>query len=211
MKILGLLIGILAITFATPLQAQEKERDFVEVTVEGLGCPFCAYGLEKKIKELKNVKKVAIDIETGLTSFYYPTEKAITIADVEHQVDIAGYSPKGIKITRADGSVEEFEPTEEEIDVNVTGIVEASFKTLGRCGMCETRIEKAAKKHTGVKRASWDEETMVLTVSYDAAKTDLTQIKQAVANVGHDTEEIRATDKSYKDLHGCCKYDRDQF
>ena len=54
--------------------AQEGKDKFM-VQVDGLGCPFCAYGLEKKFKEFKGIKNVKIDIETGDFSFSYPAEK----------------------------------------------------------------------------------------------------------------------------------------
>jgi len=92
----------------TPLSGQKKskERDLFEVEVDGLGCPFCAYGLEKKIKEFKKIKDIKIDMETGDFSFTSPTENALTLVDVEAKIDKAGYTPIALKVTRADGTVE---------------------------------------------------------------------------------------------------------
>ncbi len=102
-KIIGLLF--FAILTATAVQGQ-KEVDRFEVQVDGLGCPFCAYGLEKKFKELKGIKNVAIDIETGDFTFTYPSEKALSLPDVAAQVKKAGYTPVTLKITRASGAIE---------------------------------------------------------------------------------------------------------
>ncbi len=33
------------------------------IGVDGLTCPFCAYGLEKKLKNVKGVESVSIDLE----------------------------------------------------------------------------------------------------------------------------------------------------
>ena len=96
---------VLALFTTMGMQAQ-KAMDAFEIQVDGLGCPFCAYGLEKKFKEFKGIKKVAIDIETGDFSFEYPTEKALTLVDITKQVEKAGYTPITSKITRADGTVE---------------------------------------------------------------------------------------------------------
>ena len=84
----------------------QKTYDQFEVQVDGLGCPFCAYGLEKKFKELKGIKKVKIDIETGDFTFTYPSEKGLTLEDVKKQVEKAGYTPITSKVTRASGAVE---------------------------------------------------------------------------------------------------------
>jgi copper chaperone CopZ len=82
------------------------------------------------------------------------------------------------------------------------------FKVYGNCGMCETRIEKAAKSVDGVSAADWDKETKMIEVTYDDSKTDLEKIQQAIADAGHDTELKKADNKTYNKLPGCCKYDR---
>ena len=77
----------------------------------------------------------------------------------------------------------------------------------GNCGMCKTRIEKAAKQ-AGATTASWNEDTKVLAVSYPASKSSLDKIQQKVAGVGHDTRDFTAPQNVYDNLHGCCQYDR---
>ncbi|KGE15208.1 TonB-dependent receptor domain-containing protein [Sphingobacterium deserti] len=81
------------------------------------------------------------------------------------------------------------------------------FEVAGNCGLCKQRIEKAAKIK-GVDEAVWDMETNMATVSYNKEKTTSQEIKQAIANVGHDTDEIRANDDVYAKLHECCLYER---
>ena len=82
------------------------------------------------------------------------------------------------------------------------------FKVAGNCGMCEARIEKAAKSVNGVTAANWDKETKMIEVSFDAAEANLKKIHEAIAGVGHDTELVQADDKTYASLPGCCKYER---
>ena len=82
-----------------------------------------------------------------------------------------------------------------------------SFKVLGNCGMCKTRIEKAAKTE-GVTEADWNVKTKLLTVTYDPSKTSLESLGKKMASVGHDTEKYRAEDKVYSELPACCKYER---
>jgi mercuric ion binding protein len=83
-----------------------------------------------------------------------------------------------------------------------------SFKVSGKCGMCETRIEKAALSVKGVESAEWDKETSNITVEYDGEKADKDKIQKAIAKAGHDTELYTANDKVYEKLPGCCKYER---
>jgi copper chaperone CopZ len=80
-----------------------------------------------------------------------------------------------------------------------------TFSVQGSCGMCKSRIEKAAKLD-GVSRAEWNRETKVLTVVFDPAKTSVDAIQQKIAAVGHDTEKYKASDDVYNALPGCCKY-----
>ena len=83
------------------------------------------------------------------------------------------------------------------------------FKVYGNCGMCEKRIEKAAKIK-GVQSADWDVETKILTVHFNENKTKPSKMQAAVAAVGHDTEKVKAKDAVYNKLHGCCQYEREQ-
>ena len=48
----------------------------------------------------------------------------------------------------------------------------------------------------------------VLTVKYNSSSTNAAKIQQAVAAVGYDTRDVKATDEAYDKLHGCCQYDR---
>jgi periplasmic mercuric ion binding protein len=82
-----------------------------------------------------------------------------------------------------------------------------SIKVWGNCGMCKSRIEKAAKAE-GATAAVWNKDSKMLTVTYDASKTSNEAIQKKVASVGHDTEKFQAEDKVYEKLPGCCLYDR---
>ncbi|RPI46260.1 MAG: copper chaperone [Bacteroidetes bacterium] len=82
------------------------------------------------------------------------------------------------------------------------------FKVAGNCGMCEARIEKAAKSVEGVSAADWDKETKMIEVSFDTGKTDIHKVHMAIAKAGHDTEMHKASDEAYEKLPGCCKYNR---
>ena len=86
--------------------------------------------------------------------------------------------------------------------------VKEKFKVYGNCNMCKKLIDQAAEGVDGVHSAKWNIDTKKITVKYDAGKTDLDAIKKAIAAVGYDTEEFRASDETYNALHHCCKYER---
>ena len=77
----------------------------------------------------------------------------------------------------------------------------------GNCGMCKSKIEKAAKS-AGAKEASWDADKKMLTVKYSSSSSNAAKIQQSVAAAGYDTRDVKATDEAYKNLHSCCQYDR---
>lgn len=83
------------------------------------------------------------------------------------------------------------------------------IKVWGNCGMCKKVIETAAT-NAGASKASWSEESKILTVSYNAKKTDASKIQQAVAAAGYDTQDFTAPAEVYSKLHGCCQYERKQ-
>ena len=79
------------------------------------------------------------------------------------------------------------------------------FQVSGVCGMCEARIEMALDV-PGVVMAEWDVESKKATVAYKTKVFSEEQIHQLIANVGHDTEKIKAADEAYANMHECCKY-----
>ena len=82
----------------------------------------------------------------------------------------------------------------------------ASLEVDGVCLMCKERIEKASIKTKGVKSAVWNVDTHELKLIFDESKTDLKTIQENIVAVGHDTEEMTATDEAYASVHSCCKY-----
>lgn len=78
----------------------------------------------------------------------------------------------------------------------------------GNCEQCQKRIQKAAFSVPGVKSATWSVETHQLSVIINEEKCSLSDVKKAIAKVGHDTDSVKATKEDYDNLHSCCKYDR---
>jgi periplasmic mercuric ion binding protein len=76
----------------------------------------------------------------------------------------------------------------------------------GNCEMCKARIEKAARGVDGVFDAVWDQKAKVLKVTYDEKKTGIESVQKAVVAVGHDSGKLKAENKVYNALPGCCKY-----
>lgn len=93
-------------------------------------------------------------------------------------------------------------------DKNKNKNAKYTFEVNGNCDQCKKRIEKAAYAVPGVKMAVWDIETHQLNVILNEEKTSVTEVKKAIAKVGHDTDEFKAADVDYTNLHHCCQYER---
>lgn len=188
-------------------KTNNKDRDQFTVQVDGLGCPFCAYGLEKKFKPLKGIKQIQIDMETGIFTFSLPADEKLSLEAVIQRVDQAGYTAVSVSIARADGQTEKTEDSNP-ADMAWGELTSTKFFVAGNCGMCEARIEQAAKGIKGVKDASWNKKTKMLNLDYDASFTSPEAVEKAIATSGHDTKNQQAKDETYSELPGCCKYKR---
>lgn len=85
---------------------------------------------------------------------------------------------------------------------------ELSFKVYGNCEMCKKTIEGSLKEEKGVNFAEWNEVTKMMSVYYDPSKINEQGIQKKIAEAGYDTETEKGDDAAYKNLPGCCQYDR---
>ncbi|MBK9257330.1 MAG: cation transporter [Saprospiraceae bacterium] len=201
---------IILVSFLFTALAVNAQMDQFTLRVDGLGCPFCAYGLEKKFKDVKGIKDIKIDIQTGKMTFNVPVATMLTLEQADDRVNKAGYTAKAISVLRADGKKESIGDTEVSIapkDMNAGG-TKKSFKVSGNCEMCKARIDKAAKSVKGVTKADWNVDTKILSVEFDDQKTKLVDIQKAIAKVGHDNAGAKADGKVYDKLPACCQYKR---
>ena len=83
-------------------------------------------------------------------------------------------------------------------------VTETTLKVDGVCFMCKNRIESALDT-AGVKYATWDIDTQILKIAFRNDKYSEADISQILANVGHDTEKIKATDEVYNKIDMCCQ------
>jgi copper chaperone CopZ len=96
----GVLVLILLFSMASSTtvnaQTNDQELTYVKVEVKGLACPFCAYGLEKKLKEVDGVKTIKIDVEEGLAYLTVLKSKKPLKEMLEKIVTDAGFTPSSI-------------------------------------------------------------------------------------------------------------------
>ncbi len=92
------LLVLSAIASATAQEAR-AERAYIQIRVNGLSCPFCAYGLEKKLKKIDGQKNLHIALEEGLVTLDVPADKKPDPETIRKIVTDAGFTAKEIKFS----------------------------------------------------------------------------------------------------------------
>ena len=81
----GLLV--LSLTQGAAAQApQELGMLEVSVQVDGLSCPFCAYGLEKKLRKVENVARIEIRVDEGRAVITPESGTSLELDELEQAV-----------------------------------------------------------------------------------------------------------------------------
>lgn len=83
-----------------------------------------------------------------------------------------------------------------------------TIRVWGNCEHCKERIEGTVSQLNGVTYVLWNNNLGQLTVHYDPSKLTNITIQKAIADVGHDTQDLKANNKVYNKLPSCCKYER---
>ena len=74
-----------------------------------------------------------------------------------------------------------------------------------QCESCGKRLENAVYSLKGIKRVEVDEKNKTVNVVYNPAKVTLEKIREAIAKVGYDADDVKADPSAYAKLDECCK------
>lgn len=74
-----------------------------------------------------------------------------------------------------------------------------------QCEKCKDRIENYMKHEEGILKVNVDYKKKTTTVTWLTDRTNIENIKTAIANVGYDADDVTAEPDSYKRLPTCCK------
>ena len=74
-----------------------------------------------------------------------------------------------------------------------------------RCEACKTRIETYLKRIDGLRFVDVNFRKGETTVKYLTDRTNIEEIKTAIANLGYDADDVTANEESYKRLPLTCK------
>lgn len=80
-------------------QAVASGPQQIEMTVHGLSCPFCAYGLEKKLRKLEGLDSLSVEFKTGKVFLLLQDGSKATDERLKQLVKDAGFEV--VKIARS--------------------------------------------------------------------------------------------------------------
>ncbi len=83
----------LALTLAQTAYAGQA----YSLQVDGLACPFCAYGIEKQLTSLQGVQDVVVDLNAGAVEVTMIDGASLSQAAANQAVKDAGFTLKGFK------------------------------------------------------------------------------------------------------------------
>ena len=92
--------------------------------------------------------------------------------------------------------------------VKASVTVKIKTPTVG-CDDCKNRIETYLKRYDGVTSVQVNWHQKITTVKYLTDRTNIEEIKTAIANSGYDADDIPATEDAYKRLPKSCKKPED--
>ena len=74
-----------------------------------------------------------------------------------------------------------------------------------QCEMCKKRIESYMIREEGVQKVNVDYKKKKTKITYVAERTNIENLKTAIANVGYDADDVTANEESYRELPKCCQ------
>ena len=101
-NVLSMTAALLLLGLVAPPAWSQVES--IEMRVDGLACPFCAYGLEKKLKEVPGVSNVEIRVNGGIVILRSEKGESIDVDGLKPAVKEAGFTEREIAAT-ATGNV----------------------------------------------------------------------------------------------------------
>lgn len=74
-----------------------------------------------------------------------------------------------------------------------------------QCESCKERIENGMARVEGVAKTTVNYKSKTTKVTFWTDRTNVENVKTAIANLGYDADDVTANEESYKKLPLCCK------
>ncbi len=73
------------------------------------------------------------------------------------------------------------------------------------CPDCGVNLFRAVRKNSGIRNVEVKPEENLIVVNYRPDKTSPEQIRQSIADIGFNADDISASPTAYEKLDACCK------
>lgn len=87
---LGLVLG-----GSSPVAA---EIEGLQLQVDGLSCPFCALGLDKRLKQRAGLEGIQVHLKQGVTEAALPQGHGLDVGKLRRAVQEAGFTLRSVKL-----------------------------------------------------------------------------------------------------------------
>ena len=91
---------VFALSLLLPLAAFAAQTQY-QLRVDGLACPFCAYGIEKELTRTDGVEGIDIDSKAGIVTVTMADGAAMTEEKAQQIVKDAGFTLAGFEKVEA--------------------------------------------------------------------------------------------------------------
>lgn len=83
-------------------QLGEQPGEQLEMDVTGMTCPFCVYGVEKKLKSLPGVAKVQVSLDEKKARIFMQSGHKADRAAISAAITDAGFTPGDMRVLSPD-------------------------------------------------------------------------------------------------------------
>lgn len=90
-------LGLVASTFSAAAQAPAGEQKQAVITVRGMQCPFCAYGIKKHLAKVPGATRVDVELAKNQAIVTFLPDAKVTDAQIQQAVRNAGFTAGAIE------------------------------------------------------------------------------------------------------------------
>jgi mercuric ion binding protein len=182
-------LWLLAVTSGAVAQRPAAGGKQAVVTVQGMQCPFCAYGIQKQLKKLQGVTKVDVELAKNQAIVSFAPDAKVTDADIQQAIRKAGFTPGKIE-WKSGGPAGKEKTSGAQSSESAT----AAFAIEGtRCLGCEAKITADLEQLSGVSLADVDWQSGTTTVRYDATKVKPEELIRTIERAGKFQAKLQAS------------------
>ncbi len=85
-------LALVASAFGAAAQAPAGDQNQAVVTVRGMQCPFCAYGIKKHLAKLPGATRVDVELAKNQAIVTFAPDATVTDAQIQQAVRNAGFT-----------------------------------------------------------------------------------------------------------------------